>query len=187
MKRVVRLLMVILSVGKVQRKYASSFSLSISEEMDSENELEDDNVLSVSHKYSSMDESHSKENEESDLEERSEMSSQHDDDVLAPKPKRPRRSSMATQEDGTELDPDKVVPENDFNAKKEKSTGKKGGPKSLWTTEMLDDLVDIIVRDNVHSHLCHAKRPMAVSFSTPPPPPPLLKTAIPKWENFPTF
>ena len=118
---------------------------SISEEMDSENELEDDNVLSVSHKYSSIDESQSKENEESDLEEPSEMSSQHDDDVLAPKPKRPRRSSMATQEDGTELDPDKVVPENDFNAKKEKSTGKKGGPKSLWTTEMLDDLVDIIV------------------------------------------
>ena len=30
---------------------------SISKEMDSENELEDDNVLSVSHKYSSMDES----------------------------------------------------------------------------------------------------------------------------------
>ena len=52
---------------------------------------------------------------------------------------------MATQEDGTELDPDKVVPDNDFNAKKEKSTGKKGGPKSLCTTEMLDDLVDIIV------------------------------------------
>ena len=118
---------------------------SISEEMDSENELEDDNVLSVLHKYSSMDESQSKENEESDLEERSEMSSQHDDDILAPKPKRPRRSSMATQEDGTELDSDKVVPDNDFNAKKEKSTGRKGGPKSLWTTEMLDDLVDIIV------------------------------------------
>ena len=72
-----------------------------------------------------MDESQSKENEESDLEERSEMSSQHDNDVLAPKPKRPRRSSMATQEDGTELDPDKVVPDNDFNAKKEKSTGRK--------------------------------------------------------------
>ena len=113
---------------------------SISEEMDSENELEDENVLSVLHKSSSMDESESKEDEESVLlEECSEMSSQHDDDVLAPKPKRQRKTSTATQEDGTELDPDKVVPEIDFNAKKEKRTGKKGGPKSLWTTEMLDD------------------------------------------------
>ena len=60
---------------------------SISEEMDSENELEDDNVLSVFHKSFSMDESESKKDEESDLlEECSEMSSQHDDDVLAPKP-----------------------------------------------------------------------------------------------------
>ena len=40
------------------------------------------------------------------------------------------------------------------------------------------------IRDNVHSHLCHAKRPMAVSFLTTTP---LLKTAIPKWEIFPTF
>ena len=119
---------------------------SISEEIDSENKLEDDNVLSVLHKSPSMDESETKEDEESDLlEECSEMSSQHDNDVLAPKPKRQRKSSMATQEDGTELDPDKVVPDNNFNAKKEKSTGKKAGPKSLWTTEMLDNLVDIII------------------------------------------
>ena len=27
----------------------------------------------------------------------------------------------------------------------------------------------VILRDNVHSHLCHAKRPMAVSFLTPTP------------------
>ena len=40
------------------------------------------------------------------------------------------------------------------------------------------------LRDNVHSHLCHAKRPMAVSFLTPTP---LLKTASMKWENFTTF
>ena len=31
---------------------------------------------------------------------------------------------------------------------------------------------DVNVRDNVHSHLCHAKRPMAVFFLTPTPPPP---------------
>ena len=29
-----------------------------------------------------------------------------------------------------------------------------------------------IIRDNVHSHLCRAKRPMAVSFLPPPPHPP---------------
>ena len=46
-------------------------------------------------------------------------------------------------------------------------------------------LAGLQVRDNVHSHLCHAKRPMAVSFLTPTPP--HLKTAIPKWENFPKF
>ena len=99
--------------------------------MDSENELEDDNVLSVSHKSSSMDESESKEDEESDfLKECSEMNSQHDD-VLVPKPKQQRKSSLATQEDETELDPDEVVLDNDFNAKEEKSTGKKEGPKLL--------------------------------------------------------
>ena len=50
-----------------------------------------------------MAESESKEDEESDLlKECSEMSSQHDDDVLAPKPKLQRKSSIATHEDGTE-------------------------------------------------------------------------------------
>ena len=80
----------ILSVWSICWIYGHVKNLnSISEETDSENDLEGDNVLSVSHKYSSMDESQSKENEENDLEERSEMSSQHDDDVLASKPKRP--------------------------------------------------------------------------------------------------
>ena len=49
------------------------------------------------------------------------------------------------------------------------------------------------IRDNVHSHLCHAKRPMAVSFLTPTPPPPqnghsevgkfskILKAQFSKW------
>ena len=40
------------------------------------------------------------------------------------------------------------------------------------------------VRDNVHSHLCQAKRPMAVSFLTPTP---LLKTAIRSGKIFQHF
>ena len=36
---------------------------------------------------------------------------------------------------------------------------------SFWTKSTFDSCL----RDNVHSHLCHAKRPMAISFSTPIP------------------
>ena len=43
---------------------------------------------------------------------------------------------------------------------------------------------DVNVRDNVHSHLCHAKRPMAVSFLTPTPPPQNGHSEVGK---FPTF
>jgi len=59
---------------------------------------------------------------------------------MAPKPKRQRK----VRESEFDINADQETNETEFSVKK-KSCVKKGGPRSLWTTEMLDDLVDIIL------------------------------------------
>ena len=61
---------------------------------------------------------------------------------MAPKPKRQRK----VRESEFDINADQEINETEFSVKK-KSCVKKGGPRSLWTTEMLDDLVDIITNN----------------------------------------
>ena len=65
-----------------------------------------------------------------------------------------------------------------------------GGTNNLRKRDVTpESLLDVLqasvtkIRDNVHSHLCHAKQPMAVSFLTPTPPPQNGHSKVGKFSN----